>query len=168
MRRRHGFTLIELMVALALVALALGFGLSTLRDVISNNRIRSTAQQVLDAVQLARSEAVKRNVPVELRVSDSAATLNFLAGSSCVPASCRTLTFGTSSGLSVLADAATTTALVFNASGQLADAGNHVVDVTNGRCSTEQSCLRVQVRGGGSVRICNPAQGDASAANVCA
>ncbi len=167
-RSRRGFTLVELAVVLALVALALGFGLSTLSDVISNNRVRSTAQQVSDAVQLARSEAVKRAAPVLLGVANTALTLNYDGAATCpAPAvsRCQVITFSSASGLAVTPDGGTP--LLFNSYGQMSVAVRQI-DITNTRCAAEQSCLRVLVSGGGRVRICNPSQGDVNATNFCA
>ena len=70
-----GFTLIELMVTLAVAAILLTVGVPNFREFIERNRISSTTNMLVGALQLARSEAIKRgNNPVILCKSNSAGT----------------------------------------------------------------------------------------------
>lgn len=165
MRRAHAFTLLELMVAIAIVALVGALVRTSLSDSVSNAQVRSTAQQVFDAVQRARLEAIKRNASVGVTVGASATVLNYATPAACTATTCITLGYGTAAGpgLSVAADAA----FVFNSSGQVSDLANHVVNVTNARCATDGSCLRVEIKGGGFVKVCNPAQTNVTAPNYC-
>lgn len=68
--RSRGFTLIELMIGLVLVAILLGIGLPSFRSFILNQQLRATTSDLRMALTLARSEAVKRNRMVELQASD--------------------------------------------------------------------------------------------------
>jgi prepilin-type N-terminal cleavage/methylation domain-containing protein len=61
-----GFTLVELMIGLALVAILLGIGLPTFRSFILNQQVRAAATDLRIALTLTRSEAIKRNSRVEL------------------------------------------------------------------------------------------------------
>jgi type IV fimbrial biogenesis protein FimT len=72
--RARGFTLIELMVALAVAALLFAIGVPMLRDVTLGSRLSAAANDLLASVQLARSEAIKRNLAVTLCASDDGAT----------------------------------------------------------------------------------------------
>ncbi len=62
----RGFSLVELMIGLVLVAILLGIGLPTFRTFILEQRLRATSSDLRVALTLARSEAVKRNAAVEL------------------------------------------------------------------------------------------------------
>ena len=57
----RGFTLIELMVTLAVAAILLTIGIPSFQQFIANNRASAGANELLAALQLARSEAVRRN-----------------------------------------------------------------------------------------------------------
>ncbi|MBD3650725.1 MAG: GspH/FimT family pseudopilin [Alcanivorax sp.] len=57
-----GFTLIELMLTLALVAIVLGFGVPSMTQLIRSNQVINQTNSVLGGIQLARAEAVKRGV----------------------------------------------------------------------------------------------------------
>ncbi len=60
MKPNRGFTLIELMIAITVLAILLGIGIPSFRDIIQNNRATAATNELVTALQLARSEAVKR------------------------------------------------------------------------------------------------------------
>ncbi len=67
MKAKHaGFTLIELMFTVIVLAVLLGIGVPNFRDFIRNSRMASAANDLLADTNLARSEAVKRRVQVVL------------------------------------------------------------------------------------------------------
>jgi type IV fimbrial biogenesis protein FimT len=66
--RSPGFTLPELMVALTIAALLLAIATPSFRDFRLNSRITSAANDLLAAVQHARTESAKRQQPVSLCV----------------------------------------------------------------------------------------------------
>ena len=61
-----GFTLIELIVVLALAALILAFGVPGFQNTLRTNRLVTQTNQFVGALNLARSEAIKRGVRVTL------------------------------------------------------------------------------------------------------
>lgn len=66
----RGFTLVELMVALAIVALLLMFVAPSSAIWIQNTRLRSSAEAVTSCMQTARLEAIKRNTYVSCQLID--------------------------------------------------------------------------------------------------
>ena len=64
--KQPGFTLIEMMLAISVLAVLLAVGVPNFRDFVRNSRMTSAANDVLSDFNLARSEAVKRRVPVTL------------------------------------------------------------------------------------------------------
>lgn len=65
-RSRGGFTLIELMAALAVLAIVLCVAAPSFASMMATQRVRSAALDLSSALLLARSEAVKRNGTVSV------------------------------------------------------------------------------------------------------
>lgn len=67
---KHGsqaaFTLIELMIVVAITSMVSATGGPVLTETVSSNRLQSQADRVLTTLNLTRSEAVKRNLPVSV------------------------------------------------------------------------------------------------------
>lgn len=74
MKRFRGFTLIELMITLVLAAIILSLGIPSFRNVIQNNRAATQSNELVTALGLARSEAVKRGANVMLCPSTNQAS----------------------------------------------------------------------------------------------
>lgn len=76
MERRHGpgFTLIELMVTIAVLAIMIGLATPSFLEMSLSSRLTSIANSLSSSVQLARSEAIKRNQPVTLCASTDGET----------------------------------------------------------------------------------------------
>lgn len=64
MMRAQGFTLVELMVTVALIAILAGLGIPSFNGMIAQNRVISSINEFHSALRLARAEAVKRNADV--------------------------------------------------------------------------------------------------------
>ena len=64
--RSRGFTLTELLVALAVAGLLLGLAAPSFDLFRRNNRLTGAANDFLAATQVARTEAIKRQVPVSM------------------------------------------------------------------------------------------------------
>lgn len=70
-RRMHfitqrGFTLIELMVTIAILAVLLGVGVPSFLSMIESSRLSAASNDLLTGLQFARSEAIKRGILVVL------------------------------------------------------------------------------------------------------
>lgn len=59
-----GFTLVELMIVLAVVSLLLGLGVPAFQRLQESTRIQAQVRQLMSDIILTRSEAIKRNVQV--------------------------------------------------------------------------------------------------------
>ncbi len=66
MKTKHGFTLIELMVTLAVAIVVLSVGIPVFSTLIANNRAAADSNALVTAIQYARSEAVKRSALVRV------------------------------------------------------------------------------------------------------
>ena len=72
----RGFSLVELMVAVAVAGVLVAIAIPSFDSFILSNRLSSYASAFSAGVRVARSEAIKRNLPVTLCMSSN--------GSSCV------------------------------------------------------------------------------------
>jgi type IV fimbrial biogenesis protein FimT len=61
-----GFTVLELMVAIAIVAIMLTLGVPALRDLLVSQKVRQAANDLYSDMTYARSEAIKRNQQVQV------------------------------------------------------------------------------------------------------
>ena len=69
-RGAAGFTLVELMVTLAVAAILMAIAIPNFTALINGNRLTSTANELVSSLQLARSEALRRNTQVRVCRSD--------------------------------------------------------------------------------------------------
>lgn len=72
--RYAGFTLIELMVTLLILAILVGVGVPTFLDATLGSRLGSAANNLVVSLYLARSEAIKRNTTVQVCASTDGLT----------------------------------------------------------------------------------------------
>lgn len=65
-RTASGFTLLELMVTLFVLSILLTFGVPTFFETIRSNRAAANANELVSALSIARSEAVRRGTRITL------------------------------------------------------------------------------------------------------
>lgn len=67
LRRPHnGFSLVELIIGMAILAMLMALGMPQYANFIANSRLRATAEGISNGLNTARAEAVKRNARAEL------------------------------------------------------------------------------------------------------
>jgi len=69
--RQHGFTLWELMMTLLVAGILLGVGIPNVREFQRNGAMTAAANDFVTGVLMARTEAVKRQAPVTICLSDN-------------------------------------------------------------------------------------------------
>jgi type IV fimbrial biogenesis protein FimT len=74
LRRSPGFSIIELMVVVALAGVLLGLAVPSFRGLIQRNRAAGEMNSLVGDLQFARSEAIKRGMPVSLCPSSDGGT----------------------------------------------------------------------------------------------
>lgn len=71
-----GFTLVELMIVLVIVAVIMAVAAPGFSTLIERTRLKSFANEVVSSVYLARSEAIKRNAEVRMCASNNGEDCN--------------------------------------------------------------------------------------------
>ena len=74
MYKKEGFSLIELMVIISVLALALGLGVPAFNDMLSNSRMSTAVNDLVSSLHAARSEAISRQASVVLCPANAAGT----------------------------------------------------------------------------------------------
>ncbi len=75
-----GVTLIELMVAMVIMAILLAVGVPSFRSLLAGNRLSSSSNELVSALALARSEAVRRGARITVCKSADGATCTTAGG----------------------------------------------------------------------------------------
>ena len=74
--RQRGFTLVELMVAVLVMAVVLAFAVPWFESVVNGSRLTGAANEMLASLQSARMEAIRRNRRTVLCLSRNANSAN--------------------------------------------------------------------------------------------
>ncbi|MGH8786582.1 MAG: GspH/FimT family pseudopilin [Cupriavidus necator] len=99
---RRGFTLVELLCAMSVLAILAVAAAPSFSSLIANQRVRGASLDLTSALLLARSEAVKRNATVTLAATGAAWTTGW-----AVTAGAETVrSFGPYGGLTITPSAA--------------------------------------------------------------
>jgi len=64
--RARGFTLVEAMIVVVILAIVAAMAMPSLDAALTNQRLRNAATDLVSALLLARSEAIKRGVEVQV------------------------------------------------------------------------------------------------------
>ena len=70
MKKNSGFTLLELLITVALISILVAFALPSMRTFSQNDRLTTNINTMIGHLAYARSEAVKRHAQVSLCVSN--------------------------------------------------------------------------------------------------
>lgn len=80
-RREHGFTAVELMVTLSILAILSALALPSFQTFMAENRARGKTMELAAALQMAQSEALRRNREVVFAFTDSPRPVSALTAS---------------------------------------------------------------------------------------
>lgn len=171
-RTVSGFSLIELMIAIALLGIVLAMGFPTYTAWTQNVRIRNTAESMQNGLQIARAEAVRRNALVQFVLGANSdwtvGCVNVVPdndgdGEDDCPAliQSRPTAEGATADIIVTPTPGGSTTVVFNALGAVENApvpfSQLDVDVSSSVLAPSESReLRLTLGIGGDVRLCDP------------
>jgi type IV fimbrial biogenesis protein FimT len=82
-RCAKGFTIVELMVAIAVAAILLVIAVPSFTNAINSNRLKSTANTLIGSLKAARMAAVQRNLGVQFCSNSTASNTSDALGTAC-------------------------------------------------------------------------------------
>jgi len=83
---QRGFSLVEVMIAIMVLALIINFGVPAMNSFLERNRLKSAAEEIYSQLQYARSESIKQNRALYMKFSADGTTgwsLGISAASGC-------------------------------------------------------------------------------------
>jgi type IV fimbrial biogenesis protein FimT len=191
----RGFTLIELVVTIALMAVLFGLAVPVFGEWIRNARVRTAADALQNGVRTAQAESLRRNRPIVFFLTNAQPVLGVNAAANGRNWSVQTIArfddatpeFIQGGSLADVSSGVTITgpiALCFNSNGRLVsnanDTGPTGTGVTNAICNAasppfdltlpayaDARALRVTVGLGGQVRMCDPTPSRATSPDGC-
>lgn len=159
--RLLGFSLIELLIGIVILAILMGLAVPSFQTWLQNAQIRNAAESIQNGLQRARAEAVGRNTNVEFVLGAGSSWVVRLAGGANIES--RSSSEGSKNATVAVTPAGTTT-VTFNNFGSVVQPTNAdgsapftQVDLGSSVLSPADSQnLRVTVGLGGNVRMCDP------------
>ncbi len=157
-----GFTLVELLVAILVLAILLGLGAPSFRDFILRGQIRSATDAIENGIQLARAEAVRRNLRVRFVIGSQSGQSSWTVSedtSGTVIQQSRASGEGANTVTATITPAGAST-ITFNSFGRITANADGSVSLTqvelNNTTAPSGSSRRVVIGSGGAIRLCNP------------
>ncbi|MEY4978341.1 MAG: hypothetical protein RLZZ352_611 [Pseudomonadota bacterium] len=186
LKQDKGFTLVELLITLLIIAVLLAISIPNISTWVRNASVRANAESLQSGLQMARTEAIRRNNIVRFQIvstlasgcTTSTSSANWIIslddvtanGGACNESASETNTpriIQKKPGAEV-SDARTnvtadTAVFVFNGLGQRTSAPttNASINITHssGSCNADGGtvrCLRLVVSRAGQIRMCDP------------
>jgi type IV fimbrial biogenesis protein FimT len=164
---RRGFTLIELMITIAIGAVLVALAAPSFRSYTAKKKIEGTLAELVTDIQFARSEAVSRNATVRLTTGTNCYAVHLASGtasSSCAvtpsTASLRSVSVDDTSSVSLAADGALTYIDFDSVRGEATFGGlastvtEAAINVTSGSLVSSAFNFRARVSKFGRVQAC--------------
>lgn len=152
LKKSKGFTLLELIVVVSIIAILVVIGVPQMNDLIERNRVKTAANSMNSGIQIARSEAIKRNGTVTFELSNS--QWQVMAGNELITLSHNEISDNVTQN--TLPNGATS--LTFNNMGMLSIGADGLANITRITLEGEKTGYRlwINVTNSGGSRVCNP------------
>lgn len=162
---QSGMSIVELMIAIAIVGIAMALGMPSYSTWIQNTQIRTAAETILAGLQTARNEAIRRNAAVQFML-DGAGTsqwrVNFFSDPDANPIQSRQAAEGSPNATITVTPGGANT-VTFSALGRVIpnpDASLPIASVLVDNpmipAVADRRTLQILVPTGGAIRLCDP------------
>jgi type IV fimbrial biogenesis protein FimT len=164
----RGFTLAEAMIVVVILAIVSALAAPSFSTMVLNSRVRTGADGILAGLQLARTEAIRRNTNVSFTLGTGAGwTVAVVSPVSSIQT--RPAGEGGGAGLQ-MTTLNNQTSVAFTPTGMVAgyDPGTTLTQVTVAPpAGANGDNLRIDIFAGGQIRMCNPGIADANDPRRC-
>lgn len=157
--KQRGVTLIELIIGIVIVGIVLALATPSYSTWVQNTRLRNGAESVLNGLQLARAEAVRRNADVQFTLgANTSWTVGCVIVTATCPANIQAHSAGDASSASVTMtmSAGGANPVIFSNLGRLKTAATTWNVDNNTLTAINSRDLRIVVEVGGTTRMCDP------------
>lgn len=151
MRQCRGFTAIELVIVVAIVAVSLTLAIGKMGSTISKSKLRSATEGIFNSIAFSRSEAIKRGETIKLTVSaDGSCRVetrvdNELTVIKSVPGATGVVVSSNNGSLDMF----------FGPNGKPNQTVTYRVLPSSGDCS-DNLCMNIEISEHGRIKMCNP------------
>lgn len=82
-RRERGFTLVELMITMTVAVVLIMIAVPSFKNLTLSNKLNTTANDIVNAIHVARMEAIKRNASTQLCSNSASVNSGDPLGTAC-------------------------------------------------------------------------------------
>jgi len=170
-RAQAGVSLVEIMVVTVIVGLLIVLAVPGFQAWVQNTQIRTASESIMNGLQTARNEAIRRNTCMQIQFTEANKTswvINPCSDPFADPAHLRRAHEEGSANVSTERIPPNSDTISFNALGRLvnpnpSDGSAPLTQIMvrnltmTGEQAAEERKLRVDIPVGGSIRLCDPA-----------
>jgi type IV fimbrial biogenesis protein FimT len=160
-----GFTLVEMIAAILILAILAAIAAPSFQTAISNAAVKGNAESIYQGLQIARSEAVRQNLKAHIDINSDKSWAVVAETSPITTIQTKPATEGSGGGISLAFTPATATRVTFNALGRATPNTNgstqlSQIDISSSGTTTTRRIVISGVSGataGGQLTLCDPA-----------
>jgi len=147
----RGASLIEMMIVVAIIGILASLSTPMISTYLQNAKLRATTDELKEALELARSEAIKRNDTVKFTALNGGGwTVEVYSNDLLTSLASKPDAAGSHAAVS-----ADNSVIRFDGSGRPDVAATLQVMPVSGSCTT-LTCLQIELNRFGKIKVCNP------------